>query len=132
MTNKTGFTLNELLKISKALNIPIDCFLGVYTKKELQEISKLKNIPMNYFHAAPNKKKDKEEQAQTEEIQALVEKNTFAILIIQTKDKQVILQPINKDFNLSISYTIKEAKEKYPDAKMKLYEENYFAYSQYF
>ena len=57
---------------------------------------------------------------------------SFALLLILTTDGKIFVRPIGGHWDNGINDAIEEAKERYPQCKMKIYEENYGAWKKYF
>jgi len=62
----------------------------------------------------------------------LADGKVFALLVILTADKEIILKPIGGKYGSGIIDAVKEAAEKYPGCKMKLFEQNYDDWNRYF
>ncbi|MEZ0536015.1 hypothetical protein ACAG39_02060 [Caldicellulosiruptoraceae bacterium PP1] len=65
-------------------------------------------------------------------INSLADKGTFALLVVLTQDGEVILRPIGGKWDSGIINAIQEMNEKYPNCKMKLFEQNYDDWFRYF
>ncbi|WP_028991395.1 hypothetical protein [Thermoanaerobacter thermocopriae] len=62
----------------------------------------------------------------------LADEKIFALLVILTTDEKVVLRPIGGKYGSEIIDAAKEAAEKYPGCKMRLFEENYDNWDRYF
>lgn len=62
----------------------------------------------------------------------LADEKVFGLLVILTADEEVILRPIGGRYGSGIIDAVKEAAEKYPGCRMKLFEENYDNWDRYF
>ena len=58
--------------------------------------------------------------------------NVFCLLIVQTVENDIILRPIGGNFGIGINDAIEEMDRLYPKCKMKILEENYGAFQDYF
>jgi len=57
---------------------------------------------------------------------------SFAILMVLTENGDRVIRPIGGGWHNGINDTIEEMHEKFPNCKMKIYEENYNSWSKYF
>lgn len=65
-------------------------------------------------------------------INGLVENGTFAVLVVLTNENHVVLRPVGGQWSSNITNVAKEMLKKYPDCKMRLFEQNYDAWDRYF
>ncbi len=63
---------------------------------------------------------------------ALIQKETFALLVIESQDGEIVLRPIGGDYGCNITEAAKELDTQYPGCKMRLYEHNYDSWKRYF
>jgi len=63
---------------------------------------------------------------------SLTQPGTFAILVVLLPSGERVLRPIGGEWGSGIVEAVCEMAEKYPDGKMKLFEENYDAWWRYF
>lgn len=63
---------------------------------------------------------------------ALIQKETFALLVIETQDGEIVLRPIGGDYGCNITEAAKELEAQHPGCKMRLYEHNYDSWKRYF
>lgn len=63
---------------------------------------------------------------------ALIQKGTFALLVIETQDGKIVLRPIGGTYGCNITEAAKEMDAQYPACKMRLYEHNYDSWRRYF
>lgn len=61
-----------------------------------------------------------------------VKDGVFALLVVKTADGETVIRPIGGGYGNGINDAIEEILEKYPDCKLKIYEENYSAWRRYF
>jgi hypothetical protein len=64
--------------------------------------------------------------------ECLAEKSVFALLIVKTTGGETVLRPIGGSYGAGINDAIGEMLEKHPGCKMKMFEENYNDYFDYF
>lgn len=67
-----------------------------------------------------------------EELNALTQKGTFALLVIETRDGEIALRPIGGAYGCDITEAAKEMNARYSGCKMRLYEHNYNTWERYF
>jgi len=65
-------------------------------------------------------------------VKSLVERGTFAVLAVLTKEGNVVLRPIGGRWGAGIVDAVQEMAEKYPGCKMRLFEQNYDDWERYF
>lgn len=61
----------------------------------------------------------------------LVERDTFAVLVVLTQEGNVVLRPIGGRWGAGIRDAVEEMAEKYPGCKMRLFEQE-CNYEKYF
>jgi hypothetical protein len=64
-------------------------------------------------------------------VKSLIERDTFAVLAVLTREGDVVLRPIGGRWGAGIRDAVQEMAEKYPGCKMRLFEQE-CNYEKYF
>lgn len=63
---------------------------------------------------------------------ALIQKETFALLVVEKQEGEIILRPIGGAYGYNITDAAKEMDAQHPGCIMRLYEHNYDTWERYF
>lgn len=65
-------------------------------------------------------------------VKSLAEPGIFAVLVVMTQEGEVLMRPIGGRWGAGIVDAVQEMAQRYPNCKMRLFEQNYRDWKMYF